>query len=93
MLRPGQLCGVESPVTLFDAASPLVPGKDDADMVRARLSRDVIRGSHRGLKVNTRPRAPGDDGRDRAGLVDIPRFERGALSAAPMLGPSDRSGL
>ena len=35
MLRPGQLCGVESPVTLFDAASPLVPGKDDADMVRA----------------------------------------------------------
>jgi hypothetical protein len=35
LLRPGRLCGVEFPVALFDAASPLVPSDDDADMVRA----------------------------------------------------------
>jgi DDE family transposase len=35
LLRPRRLRGVELPVALFDAASPLVPGNDDADMVRA----------------------------------------------------------
>jgi hypothetical protein len=30
-----RLRGVEFPVALFDAAGPLVPGDDDADMVRA----------------------------------------------------------
>ena len=33
--RLRRLCGVELPVALCDAASPLVPGNDDADMVRA----------------------------------------------------------
>jgi len=33
--RPGRLCGVEFPVALFDAASPFVSGKDDADVVWA----------------------------------------------------------
>src|ERR1700680_1546060 len=33
--RLGRLGGVELPVALFDAASPLMPGNDDADMVRA----------------------------------------------------------
>src|ERR1700719_4777301 len=33
--RLRQLGGVELPVALCDAASPLVPGNDDADMVRA----------------------------------------------------------
>src|SRR5271156_2547044 len=33
--RPRRLRGVELPVALFYAASPLVPGNDDADMVRA----------------------------------------------------------
>ena len=33
LLRPGRLCGVEFPVALFDAASPFVSGKDDADVV------------------------------------------------------------
>ena len=36
LLRPRRLRGVELPVALFDAARPLVPGNDDADMVRAR---------------------------------------------------------
>jgi len=35
LLCPGRLCGVEFPVTLFDAASPFVSGKDDADVVWA----------------------------------------------------------
>ena len=34
-LCPGRLCGVEFPVALFDAASPFVSGKDDADVVWA----------------------------------------------------------
>ena len=33
--RPGGLRGVEFPVALFDAASPFVSGKDDADVVWA----------------------------------------------------------
>jgi hypothetical protein len=33
--RTSRLRGVELPVALFDAASPLVPGNDDTDMVRA----------------------------------------------------------
>ena len=33
--HPGRLSRVEFPVALFDAASPLVPGDDDANMVRA----------------------------------------------------------
>src|ERR1700741_2011728 len=33
LLRPHLLCGVELPVSLFDAASPLVPGNGGADMV------------------------------------------------------------
>ena len=33
--RLRRLAGVELPAALFDAASPLVPGNDDADMVRA----------------------------------------------------------
>jgi hypothetical protein len=32
--RPGRLRGVELAVALFDAASPLVPGNDNTDMVR-----------------------------------------------------------
>ena len=35
LLCPGRLCGVEFPVALFDAASPFVSGKDDADVVWA----------------------------------------------------------
>ena len=35
LLCPGRLCGEEFPVTLFDAASPFVSGKDDPDMVWA----------------------------------------------------------
>src|SRR3984893_11723318 len=35
LLRPRRLRGVELPVALFDAASPLVPGNGAADMVRA----------------------------------------------------------
>ena len=35
LLRLRLLRGVELPITLLDAASPLVPGNDDADMVRA----------------------------------------------------------
>ena len=35
LLCPGRVCGVEFPVALFDAASPFVSGKDDADVVRA----------------------------------------------------------
>ena len=35
LLYPGRLRGVELPVALFDAACPLVPSDDDADMVRA----------------------------------------------------------
>src|ERR1700730_10671530 len=35
LLRPRRLRGVELPVAQFDAASPLVPGNDAADMVRA----------------------------------------------------------
>ena len=41
-----RLHGVEPPVTLFDAASPLVPGNRGADMVRARAlaySSDFLR--------------------------------------------------
>jgi hypothetical protein len=34
--RPRRLRGVELAVALFDAASPLVPGNDDTDTVRAR---------------------------------------------------------
>ena len=33
--RPSRLFGVEFPVALFDAASPFVSGKDDADVVWA----------------------------------------------------------
>src|SRR5215469_9754882 len=33
--RPGGLRGIEFPVALFDAATALVPGDDDADMVWA----------------------------------------------------------
>jgi hypothetical protein len=33
LLRPRLLCGVELPVALFDAASPLVSGNGGADMV------------------------------------------------------------
>src|SRR3984893_5402022 len=33
--RRRRRCGVELPVALFDAASALAPGNDDADMVRA----------------------------------------------------------
>jgi len=33
--RPSRLYGVEPPISFFDAAGPLVPGDDDADMVRA----------------------------------------------------------
>jgi hypothetical protein len=33
--RVGRRCGVELPVALFEAASPLVPGNGGADMVRA----------------------------------------------------------
>jgi hypothetical protein len=33
--RVGRWCGVELPVALFEAASPLVPGNRGADMVRA----------------------------------------------------------
>jgi len=35
LLHPRRLRGVELPVALLDAARPLVPGNDDADMVRA----------------------------------------------------------
>ena len=35
LLHPHRLRGVELPVALLDAARPLVPGNDDADMVRA----------------------------------------------------------
>jgi hypothetical protein len=35
LLCPGRVCGVEFPVALFDAASPFVSGKDDADVVWA----------------------------------------------------------
>ena len=35
LLGPGRLCGVEFPVALFDAASPFVSGKNDADVVCA----------------------------------------------------------
>ena len=35
LLCPGRLCGVEFPGALFDAASPFVSGKDDADVVWA----------------------------------------------------------
>ena len=35
--RLRRLCGVELPVALCDAASPLVPGNDDADMVLGLL--------------------------------------------------------
>ena len=35
LLRRRGLRGIELPITLLDAASPLVPGNDDADMVRA----------------------------------------------------------
>jgi hypothetical protein len=35
LLRPRRLHGVELAIALFDAASPLVPGNGDADMVRA----------------------------------------------------------
>src|SRR6202035_884978 len=35
LLRPRRLRGVELPIALFDAASPLVPGNGAADMVRA----------------------------------------------------------
>src|SRR5690242_5076173 len=35
LLGPRRLRGVELAVALFDAASPLVPGNDDTDMVRA----------------------------------------------------------
>jgi len=35
LLRPRRLRGVELPVTLFDAASPLVPGNRGTDMVQA----------------------------------------------------------
>ena len=35
LLCPGRLCGVEFPVALFDAASPFVSCKDDADVVWA----------------------------------------------------------
>src|SRR5215472_12120320 len=35
LLCPGRLCGVEFPAALFDAASPFVSGKDDADVVWA----------------------------------------------------------
>jgi hypothetical protein len=34
-LRLCRLRGIELPVALFDAASPLVPGNGGADMVRA----------------------------------------------------------
>src|SRR5215471_4788408 len=34
-LRPGRLSRVELPVALLDAASPLVPGNGDPDMIRA----------------------------------------------------------
>ena len=33
--RHYRMCGVELPVALFDAASQLAPGNNDADMVRA----------------------------------------------------------
>ena len=36
LLYSRRLHGIEPPVTLFDAASPLVPGNRGADMVRAR---------------------------------------------------------
>jgi hypothetical protein len=36
LLRPRRLRGVELSIALLDAASPLVPGNDDPDMVRAR---------------------------------------------------------
>jgi hypothetical protein len=35
LFRPGRLFGVEFPVALFDAASPFVSGKNDADVVWA----------------------------------------------------------
>ena len=35
LLHPRRLRGVELPVALLDAARPLMPGNDDADMVRA----------------------------------------------------------
>jgi hypothetical protein len=35
LLRPAPLCGIELPIALFDAASPLVSGNRGADMVRA----------------------------------------------------------
>jgi hypothetical protein len=36
LFRPRRLRGVELPIALFEAASPLMPGDDDPDMVRAR---------------------------------------------------------
>ena len=36
LLRSRRPCGVELSLALFDAASPLVPGNGDADMVWAR---------------------------------------------------------
>jgi hypothetical protein len=38
LLRSHRLRGVELPVALLDAASPLVPGNRGADMVRASPS-------------------------------------------------------
>ena len=35
LLRPHRLHGIEFPVTLFDAASALVPGNGGADMIWA----------------------------------------------------------
>src|SRR5262249_58938388 len=35
LLRPARLCGIELPIALFDAASPLVSGNRGTDMVRA----------------------------------------------------------
>jgi hypothetical protein len=35
LLRPRRLRGVELPIALFEAASPLVPRNRGADMVRA----------------------------------------------------------
>ena len=37
LLYSRRLHGIEPPVTLFDAASPLVPGNRGAGMVRARV--------------------------------------------------------
>jgi hypothetical protein len=35
LLRHRRLYGIEPPVAIFDAASPLVPGDGNSDMVRA----------------------------------------------------------